>query len=77
MVLQLLLSAGKETREKFSGALEAFSRRNPSSSSPHGDLNKNRNFEDVPSHRDVVNTVFPKGKKKSFEVHQSEEVLSI
>ncbi|XP_061343456.1 casein kinase 1-like protein 7 isoform X3 [Gastrolobium bilobum] len=44
---------GKEIREKFSGAVEAFSRRNPTSSSPRGDHSKHRTFEDVAVHKDV------------------------
>ncbi|KAJ1416611.1 Serine/threonine-protein kinase, active site [Sesbania bispinosa] len=47
------ISVGKEIREKFSGAVEAFSRRNPTSSSPRGDHSKHRSFEDVAVHKDV------------------------
>ncbi|KAI4301075.1 hypothetical protein L6164_034391 [Bauhinia variegata] len=42
-------SVGKDIREKFSGAVEGFSRRNPAS--PRGDQTKHRTFEDV--HKDV------------------------
>ncbi|KAL5059725.1 hypothetical protein RYX36_031329 [Vicia faba] len=38
---------GKELRERFTGAVEAFSRRNPTSSSPRRDHSKHRGFEDV------------------------------
>ena len=54
LVMQLLLSGGKEVRERYSGAVEAFSRRNPTS--PRGDHTKHRTYEDVPIHKDVVNT---------------------
>ncbi|XP_058737954.1 casein kinase 1-like protein 10 [Vicia villosa] len=40
-------SVGKELRERFTGAVEAFSRRNPTSSSPRRDHSKHRGFEDV------------------------------
>lgn len=54
----LLISVGKEIREKFSGAVEAFSRRNPTSSSPRGDHSKHRGFEEGAVHKDVVSFVF-------------------
>ncbi|RZB48266.1 Casein kinase 1-like protein 6 isoform D [Glycine soja] len=47
------VSVGKEIREKFSGAVEAFSRRNPTSPSPRGDHSKHRSFEEVAVHKDV------------------------
>ncbi|KAF7818446.1 casein kinase 1-like protein 6 [Senna tora] len=47
------ISAGKDTREKFSGAVEALSRRNPTGSSPLADQTKQRMFEDVPLHKDM------------------------
>ncbi|KAK7245350.1 hypothetical protein RIF29_40190 [Crotalaria pallida] len=46
-------SVGKEIREKFSGAVEAFSRRNPMSSSPRGEHTKQRSFEEVAGNKDV------------------------
>ncbi|XP_057438531.1 casein kinase 1-like protein 6 [Lotus japonicus] len=46
------ISVGKEIREKLSGAVEAFSRRNPTSSSPRRDHSKHRSFEDVAVHKD-------------------------
>jgi len=54
----LLISVGKEIREKFSGAVEAFSRRNPTSSSPRGDHSKHRGFEEGAAHKDVVSFFF-------------------
>ncbi|KEH23945.1 casein kinase I-like protein [Medicago truncatula] len=48
------LSVGKELRERFTGAVEAFSRRNPTSSSPRGEHSKHRSFEDVATmHKDA------------------------
>ncbi|GFZ20300.1 casein kinase I [Actinidia rufa] len=46
-------SVGQEIREKFSGAVEVFSRRHASSSGRHGDHSKHRTTEDVPSSKDV------------------------
>lgn len=48
------LSVGKEIREKFSGAVEVFSWRNPANASPRGDHTKHRSFEDAPVHKDLV-----------------------
>ncbi|GAV66554.1 Pkinase domain-containing protein [Cephalotus follicularis] len=48
------ISVGKEIREKFSGAVEAFSRRNTSGSSPHGDHSKQRSPEDLPLSKHVL-----------------------
>ncbi|KAE9621894.1 hypothetical protein Lal_00032959 [Lupinus albus] len=47
------ISVGKEIREKFSGAVEAFPRRNPTSSSPRDDHTKHRSFDEVAAHKDV------------------------
>lgn len=44
----------KEIREKLSGAVEAFSRKNHTSSSPHVDYTRRRTFEDVAVHKDPV-----------------------
>lgn len=44
---------GKEIRDRFSGAVEAFSRRNISSASPHH--SRHRTYEDLASPKDVVN----------------------
>lgn len=52
--MQLFYPVGKEIRERFSGAVEAFSRRNTSGSSPRQDHLKHRSFEDAPSSKDVV-----------------------
>ncbi|KAG5514609.1 hypothetical protein RHGRI_035866 [Rhododendron griersonianum] len=46
-------SVGQEIREKFSGAVEVFSRKHASTSGRHGDHSKNRTSEDVPSSKDV------------------------
>ncbi|XP_057480406.1 casein kinase 1-like protein 11 [Actinidia eriantha] len=46
-------SVGQEIREKFSGAVEIFSRRHASRSGRHGDHSKHRTTEDVPSSKDV------------------------
>ncbi|KAL6208793.1 hypothetical protein ACLB2K_019738 [Fragaria x ananassa] len=46
------VSVGKEIREKFSGAVEAFSRRNTSGSSPR-DHYKNRSIDDGPPSKDT------------------------
>ncbi|XP_050363090.1 casein kinase 1-like protein 7 [Argentina anserina] len=45
------VSVGKEIRERFSGAVEAFSRRNTSGTSPR-DHYKHRSIEDVPPSKD-------------------------
>lgn len=44
---------GQDIRDRFSGAVEAFSRRNASSSARHGEHTRHRS-EDVPSSKDVV-----------------------
>ncbi|XP_042516296.1 casein kinase 1-like protein 10 isoform X2 [Macadamia integrifolia] len=44
---------GQEIRDRFSGAVEAFARRNTSVSGLHGDHSKHKNSEDVPSSKDV------------------------
>ncbi|RVW33403.1 Casein kinase 1-like protein 11 [Vitis vinifera] len=46
-------SVGQEIRDRFSGAVEAFSRRNNSGSGYHGDQSRHRGSEDVPSSKDV------------------------
>ncbi|KAK6145932.1 hypothetical protein DH2020_019802 [Rehmannia glutinosa] len=43
----------QEAREKFSGAMEAFTRRNGSSVGVHGDSSRHRSSEDIPSSKDV------------------------
>ncbi|KAH1227487.1 Casein kinase 1-like protein 6 [Glycine max] len=47
------ISVGKEIREKFSGAVEVFSWRNPANASPRGDHTKHRSFEDAPVQKDL------------------------
>ncbi|KAF5738961.1 Casein kinase I isoform delta-like protein [Tripterygium wilfordii] len=42
------ISVGKEIRDRFSGAVEAFSRRNTASPTPRGDLSKHRTSENQP-----------------------------
>ncbi|KAK7274014.1 hypothetical protein RIF29_15084 [Crotalaria pallida] len=49
-------AVGKVIREKFSGSIEAFSRRNPTSSRPRREHTKQRNFEEVARHKDVLVT---------------------
>ncbi|KAI3460991.1 hypothetical protein Pfo_017654 [Paulownia fortunei] len=46
-------SVGQDIRERFSGAVEAFSRRNASGSGRHGEHSRHRTLEDVPSSKDV------------------------
>ena len=45
--LVLFVKVGKELRERLSGAVEVFSRRNVSGSSPHVDHPKQKAHEDV------------------------------
>ncbi|KAL0459381.1 UNVERIFIED_CONTAM: Casein kinase-like protein 9 [Sesamum latifolium] len=45
-------SVGQDIREKFSGAVEVFSRKNPTTSGRHGEY-RYRTSEDVPSSKDV------------------------
>ncbi|KAL0388439.1 UNVERIFIED_CONTAM: Casein kinase-like protein 11 [Sesamum radiatum] len=42
-----------EVRDRFSGAVEAFARRNSSGAGLHGDHSRHRSSEDVPSSKDV------------------------
>ncbi|XP_009801112.1 casein kinase 1-like protein 11 [Nicotiana tabacum] len=46
-------SVGQDIRDKFSGAVEAFSRRNTSAAGRHGEYSRHRTSEDVPSSKDV------------------------
>ncbi|XP_042489252.1 casein kinase 1-like protein 10 isoform X2 [Macadamia integrifolia] len=50
-------SVGQEIRDRFSGAVEAFARRNGSGPGLHGDHSKHKNSEDVPSSKDVVRSL--------------------
>lgn len=48
---------GLEIRDRFSGAVEAFARRNGSGLGLHsGDYSRHRSSDDVPSSKDVVGT---------------------
>lgn len=53
--MQLLHPAGREIRDKFSGAVEAFSKKQGSGSSTR---DKHRSYEEAPSSKDVVNSNF-------------------
>ncbi|XP_030463941.1 casein kinase 1-like protein 10 [Syzygium oleosum] len=46
-------SVGQEIRERLSGAVEAFARRNGSGHGLHGDHSRHRSSDDVPSSKDV------------------------
>ncbi|CAK8572108.1 unnamed protein product [Lathyrus sativus] len=46
-------SGGPEVRDRFSGAVEAFARRNVSGHGLHGDHPRHRSKDDVPSSKDV------------------------
>ncbi|CAA0832187.1 casein kinase I [Striga hermonthica] len=46
-------SVGQDIRDRFSGAVEAFSRRNATSSGRHGETSRHRTSEDIPSSKDV------------------------
>lgn len=46
-------SVGQDIREKFSGAVEAFSRRNVSGAARHGEHHRHRASEDLTSSKDV------------------------
>ncbi|GAA0138554.1 non-receptor serine/threonine protein kinase [Lithospermum erythrorhizon] len=46
-------ASGQDIRERFSGAVEAFSRRHASSSGLHGEHSRHRTSEDMPSSKDV------------------------
>ncbi|XP_031271149.1 casein kinase 1-like protein 10 isoform X1 [Pistacia vera] len=46
-------SVGQEVRDRLSGAVEAFVRRNASGHGLHGDHSRHRSSEDVPSSKDV------------------------
>ncbi|XP_073144697.1 casein kinase 1-like protein 10 [Henckelia pumila] len=46
-------SVGQDLRDKFSGAVEAFSRRNSSGPARHGDHSRHRTSDDMPTSKDV------------------------
>lgn len=50
------ISGGPEVRDRFSGAVEAFARRNVSGHGLHGDHSRHRSKDDGPSSKDVVST---------------------
>lgn len=50
----MLHLVGQEIRDRFSGAVEAFARRNGSGHALHGDHSRHRSSDDVPSSKDVV-----------------------
>lgn len=61
-------AVGKEIRDRFSGAVEAFSRRQGSGSSPRRyDHARNRSSEDVPSSKNVV--IFFSNNFSFFIIH--------
>lgn len=45
---------GQDLRDKFSGAVEAFARRNGTGHGLHSDHSRHRSSDDVPSSKDVV-----------------------
>ena len=48
------LSVGQDLHDRFSGAVEAFSRRNGSGRCLHGDASRHRSTDDAPSLKDMV-----------------------
>lgn len=49
-ILSLIpFTVGKEIRDRFSGAVEAFARRNATGASPHENHTRHRTLDDVPS----------------------------
>lgn len=44
-----MLTVGREIRDRFSGAVEAFARRNATGATPHQSQTKHRTVDDVPS----------------------------
>jgi casein kinase 1 epsilon len=49
----MFLLVGQEIRDRFSGAVEAFARRNGSGHGLHGDHSRHRSSDDVPSSKDA------------------------
>ena len=47
---------GQEIRDRFSGAVEAFARKNSSGHAMHGDRSRHRSSDDMPSSKDVVSS---------------------
>lgn len=50
----MFLLVGQEIRDRFSGAVEAFARRNGTGHGLHGEHTRHRSSDDVPSSKDVV-----------------------
>ncbi|KAJ4899285.1 casein kinase I-like 6 [Raphanus sativus] len=60
------ISVGREIRDRFSGAVEAFARRNATGATPHQSQTKHRTVDDVPSPmKPSVNMVSEKGRNTS------------
>ncbi|CAN8326298.1 unnamed protein product [Cochlearia groenlandica] len=60
------VSVGRDIRDKFSGAVEAFARRNATGPSPHSNHTRHRTLDDVPSPiKPVANMVLEKGRNTS------------
>ncbi|KAE8699530.1 Casein kinase I isoform epsilon [Hibiscus syriacus] len=55
------ISVGREVRDRLTGATEAFSKRNVSSTSPHLDHHRNKTAEDVTLSKHVLNSVLELG----------------
>ncbi|XP_022562723.1 casein kinase 1-like protein 6 isoform X2 [Brassica napus] len=61
-----LLTVGREIRDRFSGAVEAFARRNATGATPHQNQTKHRTLDDVPPPmKPAVNMVSEKGRNTS------------
>lgn len=54
LVISLFHLEGQDVREKFSGAVEAFSRRNTSGHGRPGEQSRHRSSDKIPSSKDVV-----------------------
>lgn len=48
---------GQDLRDKFSGPVEAFARRNGTGIGLHSDHSRHRSSDDVPSSKDVVSFI--------------------
>ncbi|KAG5407239.1 hypothetical protein IGI04_013358 [Brassica rapa subsp. trilocularis] len=60
------ISVGREIRDRFSGAVEAFARRNATGATPHQNQTKHRTLDDVPPPmKPAVNMVSEKGRNTS------------
>ncbi|XP_056859346.1 casein kinase 1-like protein 6 [Raphanus sativus] len=60
------ISVGREIRDRFSGAVEAFARRNATGASPHQNQTRHRTLDDVPPPmKPSVNMVSEKGRSTS------------